>query len=224
MYLVRIDAAGNKVWEQRFSNGSNWSSRGNAVTRSGDGGFVVAGYTGTVLYSVYKELYLLKVDGSGNLVWERKFGSTGRDEAFAVIHTQDNGFLIAGNAGSGVYVVTVDSSGNRVREHSYEQFFLQGAACVAATSSGVEYLFGGYLYVPATIGIPGHYDMYLLKPSWGDSWMRHFVWGGPGDDMISGICRLADGKYMVVGTTGSYGTGGPNIYLMKIDENGEFAE
>ena len=225
VFVVRIDAVGNKVWEQRFSNGYNWSNRGNAVTRSGDGGFVVAGYTGTASYSIYhKELYLLKTDGSGNLQWEHKFGSTGGDEGFAVIPAPDDGFVVAGKAGSRMYLLKVDASGNRVSEWSYERFFLQGAACIAAIPSGVEYLVGGYLYVPATAGIPGHYDIYLVKTSGGGVWTRDFAWGGPNDDAASGICHLADGGYMVVGTTNSYGTGGPNIYLMKIDENGDFWE
>jgi high-affinity Fe2+/Pb2+ permease len=62
--------------------------------------------------------YLVKTDASGNLIWEKTFGGSGSETAYAVLATADGGFMLGGNTGSipGIYVyghvVKTDADGN----------------------------------------------------------------------------------------------------------------
>ncbi len=221
MFLVRLDGDGDIIWERQY--GSDFTNRGNAVIKAGDGGYIVTGYAGKILYPIYfKQLYVLKTDGSGDLQWESEFGVTGRDEGSALIAAPDGGFVVAGTASTQMYMVGIDESGNRLWERTLGSCYqYQAGTCIAAVAPGV-YLVGGSAYNPATTDMPGHYDIHLVKTGgWSDV---EFYWGGTGDDIACGMCLMADGHFMVVGSTSSYGTGGPNIYQMKINENGEFED
>ena len=45
--------------------------------------------------------------------------------------------------------------------------------------------------------------------------------GGSGDDFATVIIATADGGYAMAGTTGSYGAGGDDMWLIKLDSNGD---
>jgi len=47
------------------------------------------------------------------------------------------------------------------------------------------------------------------------------IYGGGSNDGAANIKELANGGYIVVGTTSSFGMGGSDIYLLKLDENGD---
>jgi hypothetical protein len=67
----------------------------------------------------------------------------------------------------------------------------------------------------------GVLDVYLIKTNAaGDSlWTR--TYGGAEADKGFLMQRTADGGYIVVGVTGSYGAGGEDVYLIKTNSQGD---
>jgi hypothetical protein len=62
---------------------------------------VVAGYTlstdGDVLVNHgYVDYWIVKLDGSGNIQWQKCLGGTSADEAHFIIQTSDGGYMAAG--------------------------------------------------------------------------------------------------------------------------------
>jgi hypothetical protein len=77
----------------------------------------VAGWTGS-FEAGYADVYVIKLDGNGNKVWEKTYGGSGWDEAVSIQQTTDGGYIVAGSTtsfgegGLDVYVIKLDENGN----------------------------------------------------------------------------------------------------------------
>ena len=114
VYVVKTDKNGKKLWEHSY--GGRYDDEAFAVTAAPDGGYVIAGRTKTRRNGY--DLYLIKVDKNGNLVWERMYGNDEDDTARDIVAT-DDGYLIVGEKQSDlsrnndVWVLKVDLEGKR---------------------------------------------------------------------------------------------------------------
>jgi len=81
---------------------------------------------------------------------------------------------------------------------------------------------GGYVIAGCTASFgAGWYDFYLVKTdSQGDTlWTR--AYGGGMGDYARSVQQTSDGGYIVAGRTGSFGSGGWEIYLVKVNGQGD---
>ncbi|MEK7224612.1 MAG: hypothetical protein AAB221_02900, partial [Bacteroidota bacterium] len=114
-YLLKTDASGNLLWGKEI--GGATAEDGYFVIQSNDGGYVVTGYADNIV-STGNDASLLKVDGSGNLLWANTYGGSASDKGQYVIPTSDEGFSIGGwinSFGAGVsdaYLIKTNSSGS----------------------------------------------------------------------------------------------------------------
>ena len=69
------------------------------------------------------DIWLIKINPSGNLIWDKNFGGTNHDYGFSVLQTFDGGFALAGstyNLGNGdgnysdLWLIKTDPEGNTV--------------------------------------------------------------------------------------------------------------
>lgn len=118
VYLIRTDSSGDTLWTKVFDNCSD-DDVGYSITCTWDNGFVLAGYTTPQVLSD-KDLWLIKIDSMGNILWQRTFGGIRDDGAYSIETTSDSGFIIAGytfsqpadTLYSEVYLIKTDSLGN----------------------------------------------------------------------------------------------------------------
>lgn len=172
MWVVKVDGNGNKVW-QRTLGGSGqdaaWS-----VAAAQDGGFVVAGYTysadGDVTgYHGNGDMWVVKLNSAGNIVWQRALGGSRSDEATSVAATADGGFIIAGMTmssdgdvsrflgNSDSWVVKLDGAGNLLWENSY------GGADHDKPGAIAESPQGGYYLAISTDTATWNFNPYLYR-------------------------------------------------------------
>jgi hypothetical protein len=205
-------------WEKTFGGqNSDW---GFSVQQTSDGGYIIVGTTWS--YGAGEaDVYLIKVDANGNMQWSRTFGGAREDRGFSVQQTRDGGYIIVGSTtsyGAGlydVYLIKVDANGN-----------MQWSKTFGGTGHDVGYSVqqtrdGGYIIVGYTESYgAGGYDVYLIKVDANGNmqWSRTF--GGSGDDEGYSVQQTSDGGYIIVGSTTSYGAGGSDVYLIKVDANG----
>jgi hypothetical protein len=110
-WLVKTDSAGNVLWNQTYG-GTN-SDGTNALVQTSDGGYALAGYTASFGAGGY-DFWLVKTDSTGNTLWNKTYGGTGDDWAYALVQTSDGGYALAGytasfGAGGGdVWLVKTD--------------------------------------------------------------------------------------------------------------------
>jgi hypothetical protein len=144
VYLIRTDANGNPAWSKTY--GGSGSERGYDVRQTNDGGFIVAGYTDS-FGAGGDDVYLLKTDANGGLLWSETFGGTGNDMGYSVEQTIDHGYIVAGSKASGafsdVYLVKTDSNGVVTMSKTYGGGADDQGYSVKQTGDG-GYIVGGY--------------------------------------------------------------------------------
>jgi hypothetical protein len=117
-WIVKLDQNGNKEWDRTY--GSADLDVLSSMRQTIDGGYILGGYSyaeisgdktepnrGTCFeYEGFKncssDYWLLKIDISGNTVWDRTLGGDNYDELYALDLTQDGGYLVGGGSLSGV--------------------------------------------------------------------------------------------------------------------------
>jgi hypothetical protein len=81
---------------------------------------------------------------------------------------------------------------------------------------------GGYILAGETYSFgAGGADAYLVKTdSWGNTLWTH-TYGGSGSDGAREVQQTTDGGYIVAGTTGSFGAGSTDFYLVRTNSSGD---
>jgi protein involved in ribonucleotide reduction len=213
-YLVKVDRSGNKMWAKTY--GGSGSDQGNSVQVTSDGGYIISGMS-TSFGNGSGDVYLVKVDRSGNKVWEKTYGGTQWDNSWNVQVTKDGGYIIAGVTESfgdqygDVYLVKTDSSGNKIWEKTYGGTGMDWGYSVHVTSDG------GYI-ITGTISAPGNVDtdVYLVKIDGSGNKLWEKTYGGAGWDQGNSVQVTSDGGYIVTGFTGSFGSQNGEVYLVKV--------
>jgi|GEM_PF-2734671 len=113
LLLLKLDSNGNIVWQKAYG-GSDWDS-GSSVQQTADGGYVVAGSTQSFGAGNY-DAWILKVDGNGNIVWQKTYGGINTDGAVSIKQTTDDGYIAAGTTesfgyGRDLWILKVDRNG-----------------------------------------------------------------------------------------------------------------
>lgn len=124
-FATRFDASGTQLWYQEF--GTPDGEIAHACTSDGEGGAYLAGMTtgdfeGTS--AGVGDMALLRIDGSGQLVWKRQLGSSMPDMIDDLALDQANGVWVAGwtsgdivspvSSTKDAFVARFDADGNRL--------------------------------------------------------------------------------------------------------------
>jgi hypothetical protein len=158
--LIKTDAAGVTQWSHDYG-GSNWAN-GRSVQLTTDGGYIFTGWTGSP--GGIDDVWLVKIDASGQVQWDRTFGGSNNDEGYNVQLTQDGGYVIAGytvppgSTHSDMWIIKTDSSGDMEWDLTYGGSNDEEGRCVDQTSDG-GFIVGGYTN---SFGAGG-YDAYLVR-------------------------------------------------------------
>ncbi|MGA3192317.1 MAG: hypothetical protein ABSD73_07365 [Candidatus Bathyarchaeia archaeon] len=125
LWLVKTDLSGAQLWNKTY--GGAGDEVANAIVQTSDGGYALAGWTGSYGAGNY-DFWLVKTYSSGTMQWSKTYGGGGDDEAFSLVQTSDGGYALAGftdSYGAGIYdgfLVKTDSAGNSVMPQSPSSF------------------------------------------------------------------------------------------------------
>ena len=94
-YVVRINNLGDTLWTFRHNIGLSKKDLFYKIINTADGGFVMCGYTNSIT-GVSDDVLFTKINGSGQLVWTKTWGGSGKDRAQDIIQLADGTFGIVG--------------------------------------------------------------------------------------------------------------------------------
>jgi len=220
VYLIKIDKNGNKIWQKTF--GGSYDATADTITPTKDGGFIVAGNTeSSGNYEGDSDVYLIKIDKNGNKIWQKTFGGSDFDYADAITPTKDGGFIVAGytesidNGESDVYLIKIDKNGNEIWQKTFGGSDFDYADTITPTKDG-GFIVAGYTESSGN----GEGDVYLIKIDKNGNKIWQKTFGGSDFDVANAITPTKDGGFIVAGDTKSFGNGEKDVYLIKIDKNG----
>lgn len=193
---------------------------GRCSYQTGDGGYIILGNkTG---FSGGTDIYLVKTDTVGKIIWDKAIGGTEIDWANDFKITHDKGYIITGytNAlfGNGYDVLLVKTDSMGVVQWSK----VYGGTDWDMGNSVIEdkdhnYLVAGESYSNSF----GDADVYIIKTdSIGDTlWTKHY--GGTGTDIAYSIDTTYTSGYVVAGVTRKLTDTTYDAYLLSIKKNGD---
>jgi hypothetical protein len=160
-WLVKTDPNGNHEWNQTY--GGTDTERAIATISTNDGGYITAGNTASFGQGE-TDFYLVKIDNSGNMAWNKTYGGAEAETPFSIIKTTDGGYGVAGHSyslGAGendFWFVKTDSTGNILFNQTYGGEMSDTSRALIQTPDG-GYIIAGFT---ASFG-QGENDFWLIK-------------------------------------------------------------
>jgi len=219
LWLIKTDAKGHKEWDRTY--GGLGKDLGFFVQQTKDEGYIIVGGKKSFWIVGNYDLWVIKTDANGSVLWDRTFGGSGEDLGFSVQQTNDDGYIIAGYTsftnGKKAWIIKIDSQGNKQLDMATGRADSE-AASIGLTKDG-GYIIAGY--TPSSGS--GKEDVWLIKTNsklhW--DWLKTF--GGPSRDLGLSVQETEDGGYIIAGLTESFGAGKGDVWLIKTDSKGDRA-
>jgi hypothetical protein len=158
VYLVKTNAQGDTIWTRLY--GGTSVDEGHSVQQTQDGGYVVAGYTGS--FGNRGQVYLIKTNASGDTLWTRNYGGADFDDGWSVQQTSDTGYIVAGRYNAvgtvpQVYLIKTNASGDTLWTRDYGGTDNDWGFSVKQTTDG------GYIVAGFTESFGNGRQVYLIK-------------------------------------------------------------
>ena len=250
-WVLKLDEEGNLLWNKTY--GGTKDDRGQSIIQTSDGGYAVTGYAMSddgdgSSNQGFHDNWILKLDESGAIEWEKSFGFSGHDHSYDLIQTADGGFFFAGFLD--ITAALEDGTyykGNFLTRHGVGEFWgtkidsngnLEWRSYYGGTNNDrahavIEADDGGFVMAGFSesddydiSNTKGSYDFWVIKLTASGEllWERSF--GGSGIEIAYDITKTDDGAYVVAGNTFStdkdisLNHGESDVWLIKIDDNG----
>jgi uncharacterized delta-60 repeat protein len=218
LWVLKLDPNGDVQWQKTY--GGPYRDAANSIQQTSDGGYIVAGWIES--FASYTDFWVLKLDPNGDVQWQKTYGGPNWDGAYSIQQTSDGGYIVAGftySFGAGdrdLWVLKLGPNGDVQWQKTYGGPNWDGAYSIQQTSDG-GYIVAGFTY---SFGA-GNGDIWVLKldPNGDVQWQK--TYGGPSGDGAYSIQQTTDGGYIVAGWTSSFGAGNGDIWVLKLDPNGD---
>lgn len=216
--VIKTDSSGMEEWAHTYGSGTEETGFSIAISLTDDGGYVLTG--GTTPSA--RNLVILKLDGLGNVSWQKTIGEPiGNEHGRDILQTSDGGYIIIGTAhsyGAGSsegYVVKLDAAAN------LEWTKVFGGTSADHFTDVIEMPGGGFLVGASsrTYGL-GNNSAWLMRLDEVGSLLWTKIYDGSSEDGFVDMELTSDGGLICVGITESWGAGGWDAFLVKTDTLG----
>jgi len=253
-WVFKLDPTGNPLWQTALGGSSN--DMGYCMAPAANGGFIIGGASMSGATGTRSEAnrgdydyWIVRLDSSRNLQWNKAIGGSGWEQQNIVWQTHDGGYILGGASRSGIsgdktgaamggqydyWVVKLDSLRNIQWQRT-----LGGAGDDYLTgmqqTSDHGYILAGHsnsgVSGDKTEPSKGGFDFWIIRLDSAGNMTWQKTIGGAGDETIyamTGVRQTADGGYVIAGSSGSGvsgdktepSKGGLDYWLVKLDGAG----
>lgn len=217
--IYKLNNTGGYIWWRTLGGSSH--EQATAVAELNNGALIVTGWTFSNDGSVTGnhgggDVWLVRMTGSGGVVWKKCFGGSNYDAANDIVATPDAGYILVGetqsnngdvsynHGGKDCWVVKLNSLGAIEWEKTYGGSSDEVATSIHATTDG-GYIVTGYTSSNDgdVTGHQGLYDYWVFKIDAVGNIVWQKTFGGSSHDSPSSIDLTTDGGFVVAGYSSS---------------------
>ena len=244
IWVVKITASGQLSWEANYG-GLNFDFT-ESIQETSDGGFIFAAssYSNNNNYSTNhgsSDLVVVKINNTGNVLWQKNYGGNLMDYARSIRTTQDGGSIIALSSKSNngdlntnlgltdAWIIKLDMNGNKVWSKNFGTTTTDRALDIHQNEAGDYFFVGTYGSTDPnaplfTTGYDENFWLAKLDANGNTLWSRDY--GGTGYDNATAFCLAPDGGAVISGFSRSNddevpgNNGNTDFWILKTDTNG----
>ncbi len=234
-WIVKINSSGIIEWQKTI--GGNSDDILIDIKEVSDGGYILCGISASGISGNKTEenigqgdYWIVKVNSTGDVIWDKTIGGTFSDNAYSIKQTFDGGYIIGGFSNSGIsgdktepclgnddfWVVKINNIGNIEWQNTIGGSYYDRAFCANQTTDGGYIIIGSSnsaLEDDKTEASDGYEDYWVIKLNNIGEIQWQSTLGGSTEDIPYSVEQTSDGGYILGGVSHS------NISADK-DENG----
>lgn len=218
VHILKIDDTGVVIWEKYYGGISDDTPYDIIETSNSE--FCIAATTES-FGAGSRDIYLLWIDQSGNLVREITYGGTEIDGSSKLMQIENNEIMLYGytrNFGAtsrDFYLMKLTSTGDSLWSKRYGGSGYEESQDFARTSTG------GFVLCGHSSSIDPNHNMYAIEIDANGNKIWENNYGGALHDGGQALLINSQGNYVLLGRSMSFGNGTRNIYLVETTPDGQ---
>lgn len=236
--IVKLNGNGDTVWTRLLGGPLNDFPR--SMTATADGGFIIAGQMNTSGTEI--DGFVVKLNGNGEVVWQKTLGGTGTDIFWSVGVATDGSILLGGSSASNntgnvgashggvdMWVTKLSSNGDLIWNKLFGGDKNDEANSLKTTPDG-GCIIAGTTSSNATGDVGASYgdkDIWVVKLNANGDTLYTTLAGGSATDYSRSITATPDGGFVVAGFSNSangdiaLNQGDFDVFTMKLNNKGK---
>ena len=238
-WVIKLNSFGSIIWQKCL--GGTGEDALNSIIQTTDGGLTLAGRTESTNGDVSgfhggrgSDIWMVRLDATGNIKWQKCLGGSSSEEASTIIHTSDGGYAVAGwtNSNDGdvsgfhgfadFWIIKLDSSGGiQWQKCAGGSNFDQAVSIIETSDKGYAVEGVTYSNDGDVSGNRGETDGWLLKLNANGNFLWQECLGGTRSDWLYSIIENSAHEYIIAGyecslDEGFSNHGGPDAWLLDL--------
>lgn len=231
-WILKLTADGKIEWSKTY--GGYHQDEAYAIKQTSDNGYIVVGSTtsnndgdvsgvhGKVTFnSKPNDIWVIKLSSAGEMEWSKALGGSKDEEAFDVIQTKDDGFIVVGSAisrdgdvtgsskhsdtsYSDSWITKIDKNGIVKWNKTLGGSFIDVSTSMTILKDGSIAVAGNAFSSDGDLTLNANRNMWVINMNENGTINWSKTYGGFNTDMVNDIVATIDGGFIIAGFSNSY--------------------
>ena len=249
IWIVKTDSDGNIVWQKSYGTFSNDAAF--SMTKTADGNYIITGWSwggisGNKTVPGYGggDPWLIKIDPTGNILWQKSYGGNGLDSVRKTVEQSNGNYVTGISSGSEIsgtkllplkgtndyWLIFYDNNGNFLKELAFggeKDNYFKDLTVISSNRIILSGLSNSSDSLDKTEPSYGEFDYWVIKSDTNGIVLKDKTIGGSKMDGVTGHVINNENNIIIFGLSESPVSGnktapkigGQDIWLVKLDTN-----